>query len=725
MAQPPPYVPQTDFSDDELSNVGGRSTVRTAELDAEFANLQATLAGLRTNLAAIQRDDTEVRDGVVKLHTLASEVLGLFAAGHGNVRGAWQTGQSYALRDVVSQGGNSYICAIAHPAGTFSTDLNAGRWVPLAFASSVTASAVPFTPTGTVAATNVQAAIAEVAWDLEAPEVTLSASNLVTIGAFNGRMVFITGTTTIENFGTAPVGVWKILRFNSTPIIRHHATWLITDTGADLVATPYNRYLAFSLGSGNWRIVELQGGAFLPAGTGAQPQSLRARLAQTVSARDFGATGNGTTDDTAALQAFLTHCASNNLVGVLPEGTYRFTSTLAIASGDRWGIKGAHPYRSVLWYDGAAANVDLLRIGDGTANPTNLLLEGFTVRSNRTMTAGIGLHLRRVCRSFIRGVIIDGQDGNGRLWHGLRFNGVDSVFFDDFQIRAQKDGIQINGLAGGLPKADLHLSNFKIASCDVGIRVGGAFGGLYFGPGSVAVCGDSFVLDTTLVAEANREVFFDPSLVLDACSRSNVVIDQAISSQLYVNFPDGMWLASAGSHCVWIKNAAGAKIKFNPYVYNVTGDGLRVDDASTVVLIDDAVFNNVSGFGINVTVASTNVKLSSPRFQGTPNTFNYAANRAVTSFAYPVQVQTGRAVYWESFNGTLDGAGGASVAHGKGGTWYTQAIAVFAAYKSAGGAWLPLTTNFIDGSNISLSGGGAGRPYNVMVLVGDQANSGW
>lgn len=43
-------------------------------------------------------------------------------------KGAWLTSTSYAVDDVVSNGGSSYICLIAHTSGTFATDLGAGKW---------------------------------------------------------------------------------------------------------------------------------------------------------------------------------------------------------------------------------------------------------------------------------------------------------------------------------------------------------------------------------------------------------------------------------------------------------------------------------------------------------------------------------------------------------------------------------------------------------------------
>lgn len=75
MSQPTPYTPATDFSQDEVNNVGGRSTVRTAQLDAEFAHIETTLDETLVNLALIQRDDGQLRDEIVEIYNLSDEAV--------------------------------------------------------------------------------------------------------------------------------------------------------------------------------------------------------------------------------------------------------------------------------------------------------------------------------------------------------------------------------------------------------------------------------------------------------------------------------------------------------------------------------------------------------------------------------------------------------------------------------------------------------------------------
>lgn len=203
MPQPTAYSPSTNFAADELANAGGRSTVRTAAVDGEFAAIATTLTGVRTNLALNQRDDGEIRDERVKLHTLSADVKALLGAGQGLPRGAWLTATAYALRDIVVEGGNSYICASAHTSGTFATDLAASNWLLLAFGSAVAASSIPFTATATIAATDVQAAIEEADTENRA----LSAAAAASAVSLTAAVVADLADTTDPANGAAMIGI--------------------------------------------------------------------------------------------------------------------------------------------------------------------------------------------------------------------------------------------------------------------------------------------------------------------------------------------------------------------------------------------------------------------------------------------------------------------------------------------------------------------------------------
>jgi len=66
---------------------------------------------------------------------------------------------------------------------------------------------------------------------------------------------------------------------------------------------------------------------FLATGNGSVTRTLDSKLSDTVSVKDFGAVGDGTTDDTAKIQAALNSGAANVL---LPKGVYIITSPLYV-----------------------------------------------------------------------------------------------------------------------------------------------------------------------------------------------------------------------------------------------------------------------------------------------------------------------------------------------------------------------------------------------------------
>ena len=86
---------------------------------------------------------------------------------------------------------------------------------------------------------------------------------------------------------------------------------VITDAKTDVT---FRSDLASESGSG---LVGYQ-----PAGTGAVATTVQSKLRETVSVKDFGAVGDGVTDDTLAIQAGLDALGDNGGELYFPSGTY-------------------------------------------------------------------------------------------------------------------------------------------------------------------------------------------------------------------------------------------------------------------------------------------------------------------------------------------------------------------------------------------------------------------
>jgi len=163
MTTPTEYIPAVNFEDEETAQVASRSTVRTPAVDAELAAIALSIVQLINSITAIQRDDTELLDGIVKIHTLSTDVLALLGSGGFTIHDpiGWLTATNYPARDVVTQGTGTYVSVVAHTSGVFATDLAAGKWALIFNSAGFVASGIGFTPAGGIAASNVQGAIEE------------------------------------------------------------------------------------------------------------------------------------------------------------------------------------------------------------------------------------------------------------------------------------------------------------------------------------------------------------------------------------------------------------------------------------------------------------------------------------------------------------------------------------------------------------------------------------
>ena len=80
--------------------------------------------------------------------------------------------------------------------------------------------------------------------------------------------------------------------------------------------------------------------SYTPAGTGAVVTTVQAKLRESVSVKDFGAVGDGVTDDTAAFNAAVTAAAGNPVY--VPTATYNLASAVSSATTPLWLANGAN-----------------------------------------------------------------------------------------------------------------------------------------------------------------------------------------------------------------------------------------------------------------------------------------------------------------------------------------------------------------------------------------------
>lgn len=131
---------------------------------------------------------------------------------------------------------------------------------------------------------------------------------------------------------------------------------------------------------------------------------------------DFGATGNGFTDDTAAIQAAFDSVAPDGGAICMPAGTYVVTSPIIYATSSNTGgpmLVGAGRYRTRI--DNRVANDAAIRM---TSNVTNRFQQGGLIANLSIVTTtrpvnSAGVHLRGVWQMKLQNVRVDNLTSDG------------------------------------------------------------------------------------------------------------------------------------------------------------------------------------------------------------------------------------------------------------------------------------------------------------------------
>jgi len=295
------------------------------------------------------------------------------------------------------------------------------------------------------------------------------------------------------------------------------------------------------------------GGGFKQGGASVV-RSVESRLRQTVSVKDFGAVGDGTTDDTAALQAAANYAAGLTApILIVDAGDYYITGAVYFQLPNYSTIEFIGRIKANVTNDSAVVigSIDSTSAG----NRFGYIVKGLKVRRTANDSAGSSI--------------------------GIRLQSLVASYIDIRECSGFRDGVYCYGVSpnGGFSYNELHLglihdnrTNLRLTATGSGYcNENNFYGGSYnHSSGYPAVTTANLVIDHFVTNELNSNRFFGPS------------------------FEDNSTLAVA------------ARINgFNNVIFNPRME--RSVSQSTYEIIFEADATECSVFGYGFVVAATNI----------------------------------------------------------------------------------------------------------------------
>jgi len=378
---------------------------------------------------------------------------------------------------------------------------------------------------------------------------------------------------TVVTFNSAiPIGVNEVnIKVGNTIAIGTPGSGSVTDSSVATNAGIQSSKLSYNQGSSN-----------------AVNRTVKSRLQDFVTVKDFGAKGDGVTDDTSAFNNAIANMAGHCLY--VPAGNYLIAGTINI-SVNNFKLLGDFEYGTTLTCN--SANSDVFDI-----TGSNIEIAGFNVSHSVTRTGGttfnfisgsvhtlrdfliFGAYAAISCSSTIA-VIRDGQIRNTVATVGRSIIiGGNAAGFDQLIMN-----IVMDAPSGSQPAFGIivnQTNDLRIVQCE--IQHQGT--GMIISPGTSQLAFAVWADNTFFDSSAQRGVFILPS---STGSVSNVRFSNC-------------WFGNNGSHGCEVNNSGTgscSSIHFiDPQCVSNTGDGILLTKGDDVRILGGVFEQNSNGFHV-------------------------------------------------------------------------------------------------------------------------------
>jgi hypothetical protein len=215
-------------------------------------------------------------------------------------------------------------------------------------------------------------------------------------------------------------------------------------------------------------------------GVGAVNTTVKAKLQETVSVKDFGAVGDGVVDDTSAFQAAIDYCKTSGLILHVNPGTYKLTSTLDMNDGYDNAVS--------LVGMGGFSNEPVLEFQDGVTigllvkNSKNTLIQDLSIDISNVTNDAVGILWYGVWHSKMSNVIVRGAGKTDPASNPTHYGIALRPTYNDASVTSKTSAVDLEAIlsAATATNQGVYWNIFErldIGNCSYGLTLYGGEGG--------------------------------------------------------------------------------------------------------------------------------------------------------------------------------------------------------------------------------------------------------
>lgn len=291
-----------------------------------------------------------------------------------------------------------------------------------------------------------------------------------------------------------------------------------------------------------------------------------AQPTNSVSVLDFGAKGDGTTDDTAAIQKAIDSASTSGAVLVFPAstGTYRINSTLILKDNTSISGKGA-----TLFMPSQDSPKVMLKSTENSYIK-NVTIEGLSLKSNNDRNGS--------------DYLVDSLTSNVL---GIYILGIDTLTIKDVRMDDMYNGLKLGASLNGVDNYNVKINNLQIINSSTPLLMGATNGFTMTDSILDAGAGNSHWLHSAYIDWGNTNLLFE--------------------NTKFINSPGSGVNVGAGDE----SKKAPTAIKFENCSIENSNRGFNIYDSSVVTVSNTSIKKCNLAFSLsnasNVTIDNVNI----------------------------------------------------------------------------------------------------------------------